>query len=345
MPLRIPPLAGWTRRQLIWAGLAAPAVAVAQEHHHVTPRRVAMRTDEGGTYDEAALQRALATKVEALAGLDPLRALTTFDTGKVSRLPSGQTLREYRVVAQDRTLEVAPGISFPAWTYNGTVPGPTLRCKEGDRVRIHFANQSVAEHSMHFHGIHPFAMDGVEMVKPGDTFVYEFDAEPYGLHLYHCHVPPVHLHMGRGLYGAFVVDPPRPRPRARELVMVSAGWDLDFNRRNELYAINGGANFFRDNPIVLRRGERVRLYLVNALEFDPINSFHIHANFFTVLRRTVSGETHEYDDIVTLSQAERRILEFSYKHTGLFMFHAHQNAYAELGGMGHFQVVDTDERP
>ena len=104
----------------------------------------------------------------APGSFDPTAYLTHFDTGKVSRLPSGQVLREYELVAEDREIEVAPGVFYPAWTYNGQVPGPTIRCTEGDRIRIRFTNRGVHAHSVHFHGIHPSNMDGAfEPVHPG----------------------------------------------------------------------------------------------------------------------------------------------------------------------------------
>ncbi len=87
-------------------------------------------------------------------GIDPMAFLTTFDYGATSTLPDGQTLREYQIVAFDREIEIAPGVFFPAWTYNGQVPGPTLRCNEGDRLRLHFTNAGTHPHTIHFHGIH-----------------------------------------------------------------------------------------------------------------------------------------------------------------------------------------------
>ena len=120
----------------------------------------------------------------APGSFDPTAFLTRFDGGNVSRLPSGQVLREYEIVAEDREIEVAPGIFYPAWTYNGQVPGPTIRCTEGDRLRISFSNRGSHAHSIHFHGIHPSGMDGAfEPVHPGPSFVYECDAEPFGLNL------------------------------------------------------------------------------------------------------------------------------------------------------------------
>jgi manganese oxidase len=273
-------------------------------------------------------------------GFDPTDLLTDFDYGTVSTLPNGQTLRTYQLVALDKTIEIAPGVTFPAWTYNGRVPGPTLRCTAGDRLRITFINAGSHAHSIHFHGIHSAAMDGIEPIAPGGQFVYEFDAEPFGLHLYHCHVMPLKRHIHKGLYGAFIIDPPTPRPPATELVMVMNGFDTNFDGENEFYAVNTVAFHYAKHPIPLRLNELVRVYLVNATEFDPINSFHLHANFFEVYRTGTRLEPHEYTDMIMLAQAERHILEFSFKFPGQYMFHAHQSELAELGWMGLFDVSD-----
>jgi manganese oxidase len=109
-------------------------------------------------------------------GFNPTDILTDFDYGEVSTLPSGQILREYNIVSLNKNIEVIPGIEFPAWTYNGRIPGPTLRATEGDHIRINFSNGSSHPHSIHFHGFHPGEMDGVPgtgpggLVEPGDSF-------------------------------------------------------------------------------------------------------------------------------------------------------------------------------
>lgn len=271
---------------------------------------------------------------------DPMNFLTNFDYGKVTTLSDGRVLRDYTLVALDKEMEVALGVSFPAWTYNGQVPGPTIRATEGDLVRIHFVNGSYHDHTIHFHGFHPANMDGVfEVVKPGGSYTYEFTAEPFGLHLYHCHVMPLRKHIAKGLFGTFIVDPKTPRPPAKELVMVMNGFDIDFDEGNEFYTVNGVANYYRDHPIELKVNEPVRVYLVNLTEFDPINSMHIHASFFKFYRTGTDLEHYEFTDTIMLSQGERGILEFSYKFPGKYMFHAHQSEFAELGWMGMFNVA------
>ncbi len=280
-------------------------------------------------------------RVAELAKEHAIDVLENFDTGVETPLPDGRTLREYKVEMLNKEIEVAPGVLYSAWTFNGAVPGPTLRCTEGDSIIVHFVNHGTSPHSMHFHGIHAAAMDGVfEQVPPGQGYDYAFTAKPFGLHVYHCHTMPVKMHIARGLYGVFLVDPPKPRPKAREMVMVMNGFDTDLNGEdNEFYTVNGFANvFFKDHPIPIQQGEPQRVYLVNMTEFDLLNSMHTHATFFQVYPTGTSLTPSEYTDTITMGQGERAILEFRYDYPGRYLFHAHQNEFAELGWLGRFDV-------
>ena len=249
-------------------------------------------------------------------------------------------LREYSLTASDTELEVAPGVFFPAWVYNGTAPGPVIRATEGDRLRVRFVNAGSHPHTIHFHGIHPTSMDGVfEIVEAGGTFTYEFDARPAGFHLYHCHATPLKKHIHKGLYGAFIVDPKEPRPPARELVMVMSGFDTDGDGANNFYTVNGRSFYYARYPIRVRRSELVRIYLANLTEFDLVNSFHLHADFFRY-QPTGTGQSWEYTDTVMQCQGQRGVIEIEFAGAGLHMFHAHQSEFAELGWMGFFDVAD-----
>ena len=259
-----------------------------------------------------------------------------------TKRPDGSLLREYDLVAIDREIEIAPGMFFPAWTFNGQVPGPTIRATEGDRVRVNFVNAGSHPHTIHFHGWHPPEMDGSlpeHQVMPGGRFVYEFDAEPFGLHLYHCHAVPLKRHIHKGLYGAFIVDPKTPRPVADELVMLMNGFDTNFDADNEVYAVNTVANHHMHDPVKVEVGKLVRIYLVNVTEFDLINSLHLHGMFFDLYRTGTSLTPTEQTDTVMLCQGERAILETRFRYPGKFMFHAHQSEFAELGWMGLFEAV------
>ena len=270
---------------------------------------------------------------------------TAADRGRYYRetpRPDGSLLREYDLVAVDREIEIAPGVFFPAWTFNGQVPGPTLRATEGDRVRVNFLNQGSHPHTIHFHGWHPPEMDGSlpeHQVMPGARFVYEFDAEPFGLHLYHCHAVPLKRHIHKGLYGAFIVDPRTPRPPADEMVMLMNGFDTNFDADNEVYAVNTVAHHFMHDPIRVEVGKLVRMYVVNVTEFDLINSIHLHGMFFDAYRTGTSLTASESTDTLMLCQGERAIIETRFRYPGKFMFHAHQSEFAELGWMGLFEAA------
>ncbi|HEU4979877.1 MAG TPA: multicopper oxidase domain-containing protein, partial [Solirubrobacterales bacterium] len=281
---------------------------------------------------------------------DPTEILRDFDWGRTRRLASGRVLREWTLIAGDKEIEVAPGVHYPAWVYNGRVPGPTLRAREGELLRIRFINGSEHPHTIHFHGLHPAEMDGVPgvgagLIQTGGETTYEFTAEPFGLHLYHCHAGPLAEHIARGLYGAFIVDPKRGRPDADELAMVMNGFNTNFDAEgNQVYAVNTVAFHYVNEPVAVDRSSPVRIYLVNLLEFDPINSFHIHANFFNYFPTGTMLTPTEYTDTVTQAQAQRGILELEFPFVGDYMFHAHKTEFAELGWMGFFRVGGEGER-
>lgn len=278
----------------------------------------------------------------ASTGVDPMEYLRSFDYGRVSTLEDGTVLREFTLVADDRqTMEISPGIYYNVWTFNGTVPGPTFRATEGDLIRIQFFNNGTKPHSIHTHGIHKAEMDGVfETINPGGSFVYEFYAEKFGVYPYHCHVQPLEEHISHGLYGAYIVDPKTPRPEADEMVMIMNGYDTDFDTENNFYTVNGIPYYYMHHPIEIEKDRLVRVYLVNMLEFDQINNFHLHGNLYELYRSGTSMEPDELTDMVTMSQGERGILEFSYKYTGQYMFHAHKTEFAEKGWTGLFLVKE-----
>jgi FtsP/CotA-like multicopper oxidase with cupredoxin domain len=349
--MRMAKLAGvkLSRRRLLGGAAGAAALPVV---HELVPH-AGLHGQEAAARERLAHHRAAHSGAGHLGavgrvdprvnGFDPHVILRDFDAGSVRR-EGGRTVREWEIVAEDKEIEVAPGVKYAAWTYNRRVPGPTLRARQGERLRIHFVNGSSHPHTIHFHGIHRDLSDGVPgigagNIEAGGSTVYEFDAEPFGLHLYHCHSTPLAEHIAKGLYGAFVIDPEQGRPQADELVMVMNGFDTNFDHSNEVYAVNSVAFAYLERPIQVKRGELVRIYLVNALEFDPVNSFHVHANFFDYYPTGTRLEPRDFTDTVVQGQGERGILELRFPYTGKYMFHAHVSEFAELGWMGFFEVV------
>ncbi|MFM7513728.1 MAG: multicopper oxidase domain-containing protein [Cyanobium sp.] len=279
-------------------------------------------------------------RAQAMGGIhsplpfDPQESLRSFERGRVVD-DNGRRVRVFEVEARSITVPLGGGALFKAWTLNGRVPGPTLRAQEGERIRVVFRNGDSTSHSLHFHGVHPAAMDGIEPVLRVQTTTYEFELPRSGLYPYHCHVAPVARHVGKGLFGLLVVDPKVPRPPADELVLVMGGYDLNNDGRNELYAFNGIPDAYMHRPIRIRQHALVRLYLLNMTELEGPLTFHLHANEFRVIRPGWVDTT----DVVTLGVAERQILEFSYPFPGRYMVHPHQDQIAERGCMGLFEVV------
>ena len=336
----------------------------------------------------------------------PAEYLTYFNCGHVSKDQTGRTVRQFTLIVQEhQKIPISyEGHIFDAWTFNGTVPGPTIRVTEGDLVRIRVINSNENEHphSLHTHSIHMAKNDGVSMggypggaISPGRSFTYEFIAQPYGVYPYHCHVDPIADHINRGLYGMMIIDPREPRPQMTEMAMLLNGYDMDYDqegpthlppaalfepsqqnekeakategansnetstdanmthvsavpdkekdagdgeRDNEIYTVNGKAFEYMMHPIVLQTGKQYRVYVVNMLEFDLVNSIHIHGAMFDYYTAG-TDETADYNtDIVTLTQGDRGIMEFTYDFPGTYMFHAHQAEFTDLGWMGLFDV-------
>lgn len=301
--------------------------------------------------------------------------LTHFNCGHVV----GDT-REFTLIAEEN--QIIPisnqGHEFNAWTFNNTIPGPTLRMTEGDHVKITVINSanSTLPHSLHMHSIHNGFTDGITgkggSIVPGASFTYEFIAQPAGVYPYHCHVEPVADHINRGLYGMMIIDPKEPREEMTEFAMLMNGYDMHYEqegpiliaefdkndptqvkrdegkeeseeegeRDNEIYTVNGKAfDYTGNNKIELKQGEKYRIYLVNMLEFDLINTFHIHGMMFKYIPSGTEGSATFVNDIVTMAQGDRGILEFVPEYEGEFMFHAHQAEFSSLGWMSFFNVV------
>ena len=326
-----------TRRRFLIA--AAPLVGATPALRFALPEAAAGERSATHATDHAAMGHASMVGADVPAPGGPGATDEVLFPPPVLPHEPGR-VREYTLTAIDREIEVAQGVTFPAWTYNGTVPGPVIRATEDDLLRVHLRNSSAHPHTIHFHGIHPANMDGVfEVVGAGEQFTYEFPARPYGMHLYHCHATPLKKHIHKGLYGAFIIDPPKPRAPAQELVMVMNGFDTDGDGENNFYAVNGPAFYYAKYPIKVRRSQTVRIYIANLTEFDLLNSFHLHGDFFRYYP-TGSSDQFEYTDTIALVQGQRGIIEIDFANNGLFMFHAHQSEFTELGWMGFFDVSD-----
>jgi nitrite reductase (NO-forming) len=261
---------------------------------------------------------------------------------KQQQLQVPSKTHEYTLIAQDTTVEIAPAIRVDAWTYNGTIPGPTLTATEGDRVIIHFINKTPMPHTVHLHGDHPSAEDGVfEIVPPNGSYTYDFIATPAGALMYHCHVSPVMQHVRMGLYGAFIVYPKKPLPPAREYVLVSGEYDTQnqLNPLPEYYMFNGYTEQYMSHPLMARTNETVRIYLVN-LGLSPAYGIHIHGSLFKAYPSGIWENPPFKVQSWELASGNAAILEAKWSWPGKFTFHYH-GIPEERGAMGYFNVTNA----
>src|SRR5215212_2398064 len=248
---------------------------------------------------------------------------------------------EYTLIARDTTLQIAPGVRVEAWTYNGTIPGPTLTATEGDRVIVHFINKTPLPHTVHLHGDHPSEQDGVfELVGANKTYTYDFIAQPAGALAYHCHVPPVMQHVRMGLYGAFIVYPKVPLPPAREYILVDGEYDTQnqLNPLPEYYMFNGYTEQYFVHPLPARTNETVRIYLIN-LGLSPAYGMHIHGTLFKAYPSGIWANSPFMVQSWELASGNAAILEAKWPWPGKFTFHFH-GIPEERGAMGYFNVTN-----
>lgn len=250
--------------------------------------------------------------------------------------------KEITLIAQDADIEIAPGKVVKTWTFNGTVPAPTLRFTEGDNISIKFINKTPIPHTIHFHGNHDDLNDGVEpQIMPNETYIYNITAAPAGLLMYHCHAYPTSLHIRMGMYGALLVDPKdNPLPPAREFMMVMGEYDSRNinNFEAEYYPINGYADQYVANPIHANYDELVRFYVINIGTTIPYQ-FHLHSATFLAYPSGLVSNTPIHAQTYPVGPGDATIIEAKWEYPGTYMFHSH-GIQEERGNMG--QIVLSD---
>jgi FtsP/CotA-like multicopper oxidase with cupredoxin domain len=256
---------------------------------------------------------------------------------------NGNNSKEFTMIAEDATMEISPGERVEVWTFNGTVPGPTLRFTEGDNVTIHFINKGSAAHTLHLHGTHDSENDGAfPLILPNQTYNYNFIAEPAGSMLYHCHAPPTSLHIKMGMYGSLIIDPKDSEilKPAREYAVVLSEFDPEDQDSfiPKYYPVNGYANqYMENNSLVARQNELVRFYVSNLGTTIPF-PFHLHSTIFKVYPSgLISNEPIDVQTI-SLSPGDAIIVEAIWKYPGTYFVHSH-GIQEERGNMGEIDII------
>ncbi len=273
--------------------------------------------------------------------------------------PEGQ-VREFRLEAKPAKWEIAPGIVTDGWTYNGQVPGPELRVREGDLVRVILTNHLPVPTTIHWHGVElNYKMDGVpgvtqETVQPGETFTYEYIATPAGTRMYHSHQD-TNGQIELGLFGALIIEPREGPKYDLERTIILRERALDFTpevaqgtqtvRSADSGNGRGGALqydlFLMDGkagpaipPILVKPNQRVLLRLINL--GNLVHSMHLHGHTFTIVAtdgNPVPPGARFRKDTVIIGPGERYDVEVVTNNPGVWMFHCHMPNHGENGMM------------
>ncbi len=296
------------------AAAASKPVAAAPPATPAKPKSIQERAAEMDAHHEAGI-KAFPAKTERM-GNQPL-APTVVGGVKV-----------FELTASVFDWETKPGKQVTAWGYNGQVPGPQIRVREGDRVRVILHNQLEESTSIHFHGLEvPNDQDGVPYitqppVKPGTSYTYEFTVPNAGSHMYHSHHNAA-IQVGNGLLGAFLVE---PKDRASE-PRVDVDYTMILNDGAHGYTLNG-KDFPATEPIVCERGQTVRIRFMN--EGMMIHPMHLHGMHMTVIAKDGWAQPMPWKcDTLNVAPGERWDVLVRATNPGTWAFHCHILPHAE----------------
>jgi manganese oxidase len=305
-------------------GLAVPAALAACNKDETKPNPVAA-APAGSPASPAAVG-----DMDAMheAGVKAFPAKTEGKGNQLLEPRIENGVKIYDIVVRKIQWEVEVGKKVEAWAYNGQVPGPQIRVKEGDRVRMIVKNELAESTSVHFHGVEvPNAMDGVPFItqppiKPGQTFTYEFTAPNPGSHMYHSHHNAA-KQVGMGLLGAFIIEP----KSKRAIENVDIDYVMVINDGYHGYTLNG-KGFPATEPIVAKLGDKVRIRFMN--EGMIIHPMHLHGMHMTVIDKDGWPLPAPYRcDTLNVAPGERWDVVVNCTNPGVWAFHCHILPHAE----------------
>jgi len=272
---------------------------------------------------------------------------------------SDPSIKEFIIPITHDTIEIAKGVKYEGWTFGGTVPGPVIRVREGDRVRIKVVNKSPMPHSIDFHAARIPANIAYRMINPGDTISFEFVANDPGAYMVHCGTPPVTMHIMQGMYFAIIVDPSDGwgTKADKEFVLVQSefytkrdsttgaltpDWPAAMAKSASYVVFNGRAGQYKEAPLDVAVGDRVRFFVVNAgPSFD--SDFHIVGAVFDRVYPD-GNPRHVLEGVQTYMVPAgggvvfETVFEKDASGEGLYPFVTHRFADAEKGAVGIIRV-------
>lgn len=302
-----------------------------------------------------------AIRSHKIARIDYDKVVTSTKPVYDATLPevSDAGIKEFRIPIKNATVEIADGVRYQGWTFGGTIPGPVIHVREGDHVRINVVNEADMPHSIDFHAAQIPANVAYRMIMPKDSVAFEFIAREPGAFMVHCGTPPVTMHIMQGMYLPIIVDPKGgwgtkadkefvivqsefyTKPTS-DSTMVQADWPAEQAKNASYVVFNGRAGQYKEHPLKVAVGDRVRFYVVNA--GPNFNSdFHIVGAMFDRVYPDGNPE-HALEGVQTYPVPAgggvvfEAVFNKDASGEGLYPFVTHSFADAEKGAVGMIQV-------
>jgi len=272
-------------------------------------------------------------------------------------VPAGNLVKVHMTL-KDMVVEIAPGVKYNTWAFDGHgAPGPIVHVREGQTVEMTLTNGGAIPHSIDFHAARIAPNVAFRDVAPGESFTFTFKATDSGVFMYHCGTKPVLAHIANGMYGAIVVDPATPLPKAdKEYVLGASEWylngdglttpaqlDMDKARATmpDWTTFNGYAAQYVTHPLTADPGETVRFYVVAAGPTLDTN-FHVVG---TILNRAwADGDMTQFErgvQTVSVPAGGGGVFDVKIDEPGLYPFVSHAFAHVDLGQVGLLKVGDV----
>ncbi len=275
------------------------------------------------------------------------------------RLEPAPAATEHRITLDCTEVEgeVAPGVSQMLWTFNDLVPAPFYRGKLGDRFVFTLNNKGSLDHSVDFHASKVAWSDEMRSIAPGESLEYAFEAKHSGIYMFHCGTAPVMHHIGAGMHGGLVVDPPDLVPADHEFIFIQSeiytgpsGEVASYGKMQrsawDAVVFNGYVNQYRHRPIRVEPEQRIRVWVLNNGPSEN-SSFHVIGTIAdTVYKegayRLRPGSLRGGSQALDLQPAQGGFIEFTFDEPGFYPFVTHKFATAEIGALGLFQAGDAE---
>lgn len=268
----------------------------------------------------------------------------------------GGTVHDVELHAIDKEIEVAPGVTQAMWTFGGTVPGTTLRGHVGDVFNVTLFNDGTIGHSIDFHASRVAPNVEMRTIQPGESLVYQFKADYAGAFMYHCGTAPTLHHIGNGMFGAIIIDPPDLPPVDHEFLMVQSELYLGANGKEgdltkmldvnfDAVVFNGYYNQYKFSPIRVEPNQRVRIWVVDDGPSEN-SSFHIVGTIFDTVWKEGSyllrpDARRGGGQALDLQPAQGGFVEFTLAVPGLYPFVTHKFSNASKGALGILQAGEV----